>query len=518
MNATTRRAVLDLGSNSFHVLVADVTEDGEIIPVLREREMLHLGAAVAARGHIPADASRRALAVAAHLAELARRTGVQTPLAVATSALRDASNGRQVIAAIERATGITIDVIDGPEEARRAWLGVHSSVGFEMGTTLVLDLGGGSLELAAGRGDEPTRLTSVDLGVSRLSTMAPADPPNTAEIARLDAHVRSVLDTIADDYASQGFDTVVAVGGTVRRLARTIAAQDHVWLPATVNQLEVTADRLAAMRDELLTMPAVERAALPGMNTRRAGHIHVAAVVLAGTLDRLGLDGFLVSDWGLREGTLLRTLGLEASPSPAQVRMRAVERTRTKFVPDDPHLPHVAMLTERLFDEASQVHGLPTSDRELAGHAARLHDVGESLALRNHDKHGAYLVEHAEMRGFSPSETAILATLVRFHKSPTPGGDYPPWQALGDADRDRARRILALLQVADGLDRARDQSVRDVTGRVAGGRFVLTLHGDGLHVARAEVDRKTAMFEEVFGLPIELEGRVGTRTDARLLR
>lgn len=508
MSSATRQGVLDLGSNSFHVLVADVTEAGEIVPVLREREMLHLGAAVAQHGHIPAEAGRKAVAVAAHLTELARRCGVDTPLAVATSALRDASNGAQVVAAIEQATGVTIDVIDGAEEAARAWIGVHNSVGMEMGHVLVLDLGGGSLEFAVGSGHAPEQLTSVDLGVSRLSTLAPADPPDALEIGRLTAHVEQALDPIVDGLAPDGLDTVVSVGGTVRALARLIAAQDQVWLPATVNQLTIPVPRLEQTRDSLLGMTAIERAALPGMKARRADRIHIAAVVLSATLRRLGATAFLVSDWGLREGSLLRSLGIEQTPSPEQLRLRAVERTRTTFVPDDPHLPHVAHLTERLFEVTDTLHGLQAEDQEMAGHAARLHDIGESLALRNHDRHGAYLVEHAEIRGFSPSETAMLATLVRFHKAPSIDDAYPPWQALSDRDRARTRRILALLQVADGLDRARDQAVRDVTGRRRQDRFELVLHGRGLHVARAEVERKTTMFAEVFGLPIELVDRL----------
>lgn len=509
MSASVRRGVLDLGSNSFHVLVADTTADGEVIPVLREREMLHLGSAVAKHGRIPPEAAQRALSVATHLAELARRCGVDAMHAVATSALRDAENGPSVTSAIEQATGVTIDVIDGAEEARRAWLGVHASVGLDTGHAMVLDLGGGSLEFATGREDEPSWLSSVDLGVSRLSTLVPSDPPDPAEIEQLGEHVHDVLDGVIPHVDASSIDTVVLVGGTVRALARTIAAEDHVWLPATVNQLTISARRLEKMRDDLVGMTVRERTQLPGMKARRADHIHVAAIVLCAVLDRLGLADFLVSDWGLREGTLIQSMGINRTPSPTEIRRRAVERTRMTFVPNDPHLPHVAMLVERLFDESALVHNLGPADRELLGHAARLHDVGESLALRNHDKHGAYLVEHAEMRGFSPTETAMLASIVRFHKATAVDDEYQPFQALGPDDRDRTRRLIALLQVADGLDRARDQSVRNLTGRRRGDRFELALHGHGLHVARAEVDRKTKMFADVFGFPLEIVDRVG---------
>lgn len=505
-----RLSVLDLGSNSFHVLVADVHADGRIVPVAREREMLHLGAVVATHGHVPDEPRGRAVDVVAHLTELAGRLGAEQRFAVATSALRDAANGAEVVEEMAAAAGTDVRIIDGEEEARLAYRGVRSSVALADDPVLVLDLGGGSLELAVGHGADVVWSTSLDLGVSRLSPMLRRDPPGRDEVRELHARARDAVAPLRAEVDAHAPRAVVAVGGTVRALARVVAAEDHVWLPATLNQYTLPAGELAGLRDRLVSMDAEERLALPGMKAKRADHLHAAAVILTAVLEALDVEEFVLSDWGLREGLLLEAVGAVTPPTRAQLRRREVERMLTTFTPDDPHLVHVADLAVGLFDATSGLHDLAPSDRELLWCGAALHDVGESLALRSHHRHGAYLIEHAELRGFTPVETAILCTLSRFHRSRGLSTDFPPYASLRKRDRRRAEQMVALLQVADGLDRARDQAVTGLTVDRADGRVHICLEGAGLHVARTEVDRKTAMFERVFGVPIEMrEARTG---------
>jgi exopolyphosphatase / guanosine-5'-triphosphate,3'-diphosphate pyrophosphatase len=504
-----RTSVLDLGSNSFHVLVADAAADGTVVPRLREREMLHLGAVVARHGHLPDDARRLAVDTAAYLTELARRAGAEQRLAVATSALRDASNGPEVIAEMSVACETEVRVLDGLDEARLAYLGVRASVATTDEPILVLDLGGGSLELAVGTGPTVGWATSTDLGVSRLSTRLPDDPPRGKHVRKLAAHVAETLAPLRDTVAAHDPALVVAVGGTIRALARTVATKAHDWLPATLNQLVLRREALESLRDELLQLDTAGRAAMPGVKSRRADRIHVAAVIVCAALDALGLDELVVSDWGLREGTILDALGFSAVPSGPELRAREAARMRETFRPDRPHAPHVAHLTGRLFDGAREVHGLDDADRSLLLHAALVHDIGASLALRKHQRHSAYLLENAELRGFSPGELAQVITLTRFHTSRGIDTSFPPFAAMHADRRDRTRRMLALLQVADGLDRARDQSVEDLTVQVRGGAVRVVLHGRGLHVARTELERRAELFERTFGVPLELVDRVG---------
>lgn len=506
----TRLSVLDLGSNSFHVLVADLDDDGGIVPVAREREMLHLGAVVARHGHVPQEHRRRAVDVVAHLTELAGRLGAERRLAVATSALRDATNGPEVVTEMEAVTETPIRVIDGDEEARLAYRGVRASVAVDAEPLLVLDLGGGSLELVVGRGPEVTWSRSLDLGVSRLSALVRRDPARKRELRAVQDLVRSTVAPLRGDLEARAPTGVVAVGGTVRALARVAAAASDTWLPATINQSWVSTAQLVDLRDRLAPMDVDERSAIPGMKSKRADRAHVAATIVATTLEALGLDGIQVSDWGLREGALLEAMGVADVPSAPTLRRREVERMQAAFTPHDPHLGHVADLAVQVFDGTRDLHGMDDRDRELLWCGASLHDVGESLALRGHHRHGAYLLEHAEMRGFSPTETAILCSMVRFHTSRGLSTSFLPYGSLRKRDRRRAESMVAILQLADGLDRARDQAVTGLTVDHRDGLVDIALAGAGLHVPLAEVERKTDLFARTFDVDVRVVEEVAT--------
>ncbi|MFU8840210.1 MAG: HD domain-containing protein [Nitriliruptoraceae bacterium] len=500
---TVRSAILDLGSNSFHVLVADV--DGrDVVPVLREREMLHLGRAVALHGRIPDERREAARAVVAHLADRARRAGAAEVTAVATAAIRDAEDGAQVLAELSTAAGSEVEVLDGLEEARLAYLGVRAAIAVTREPVLVLDLGGGSLELAVGIGDQVQWATSLPLGVSRLSASVPTDPPKRREIRALRDHVDAALDPVLDRVAGLGPRGSIAVGGTVRALARVVAATEGRWLPATVNHLDVPTSALQRLRDRLVSIDTVTRGRIPGMKSRRADHLHVAAVILTRALERLGLAEVTVSDWGLREGLLLDRHAVSSAPSPLELRATQVTGLRRRFVPDDAHPVHVAHLAGLLFDGTAALHGLGDEDRALLQHAAALHTVGEALALRRQQVHGAYLVENAELRGFTPTEMAMLVTLVRYHASRGISSDHPAFAGLSTTDKARTERLLALLQVADALDRGRDQAVTGVGVAADEDTLVLTAHGGGLAITPDELERKTRLCSRVFDVDVQV--------------
>jgi exopolyphosphatase/guanosine-5'-triphosphate,3'-diphosphate pyrophosphatase len=498
-----RSAVLDLGSNSFHVLVADL-DRRSVVPVLREREMLHLGRVVATHGEVPTEVRAEAASVVAHLAELARRAGAEEVLAVATAALRDARDGQAVIDELSAAAGTTVQVLDGLEEARLAYLGVRAAVAVREEPVLVLDLGGGSLELAIGAGSELTWSASTPLGASRLSALVTHDPPKRKELRAIREAVDAALEPLLADVAAHAPTVTVAVGGTIRALGRVAAAEGGVWLPATLNQLRMTAAELLPIRDRLTSTDVAARARVPGMKSRRADHLHVAAVIVSRVLERLSIEEVTISDWGLREGLLLDSQAISSPPGATELRAGEIERLRRAFLPHDPHSDHVAHLATRLFDGTRPLHGLDHRDRELLHHAGRLHGIGEAIALRRQHIHGAYLVENAELRGFDPDETAMLATLVRFHRSRGIAADHPPYAALNAPDRHRTERILALLQLADGLDRAHDQAIREVEVHHEGDRVELVLTGDGLHVTADELARKTRLFSRVFDVELHV--------------
>jgi len=501
-----RLAALDLGSNSFHILVADVLPDGFIQPVLREREMLHLGGVVAEHGRIDGSHLASAVATVRHFAELARRTGVDHLLPIATAAIRDAENADEVVAALSEAAGVPVRVVDGGVEAALAYRGVRAACVFHDEPVLCVDLGGGSLELAIGSRADLLWRVSLPIGVSRLeAALVRKDPLSNKDRQRIRDAVDEAVLPILPQLQEHAWQEVALLGGTVRALARVMLADTSpAWQPMSVNMTLLPAVRFGQWAEKLAVMTAEERSAVRGMKSKRAEHVHIAALILAAVFDRVGIADVRVSDWGLREGAILEAVGMDTVPDRATLRRRAASRLRESFVPDDPHLEHVAHLAVRLFDDLRDIHGLDDRDRDLLANGALLHDLGEAINLRGHHHHGAYLLEHSEIRGFSPNEVAMLCSLVRFHKSRGLSEDYPPFASLRSDRQDRVRRMVPILQLADGLDRARDQGVHDVTCSVTDDRVLIEVHRDELHVSLDELHRKTWLFERTFGVEVEV--------------
>lgn len=494
-----RSSVLDLGSNSFHVLVADVHR-GYVDPILRERDMLHLGRVVADHGRITDEALAALLESVAHLSELARRAGATERLAVATSALRDAGNSSEVVAQIEATAGHPVQVLPGFEEARLAYLGVRAAMGVSPGGLAVLDLGGGSLELAVGTRRQPDLVSSSNLGVSRLSALVSDDPISKGDRKRLRTAVADELELSGGAFDTHLPPRVVAVGGTVRAMARVVAAADRPWVPMTLNRYPLTLQRLQELRDELCALDQDDREDVKGMKSRRADHLHIATIILVEVLQHLDVEALEVCDWGLREGVLLDAAGTQVAPSPQQLKDREVRRLHDAFTPGDDHDPHTAELAVQLFDLTRPLHGLGDDERRILHQAAMVHDIGQSLALRRHHEHGAYILEHAELRGFSPDECAQLVALVRFHSSRGLKEKHDVVRSMDDQRRVATHVLLALLQTADGLDRTRDQTVTGMRlGEVDEDTLELHLEGVGLQIAQTELARRTEVFQRVLG-------------------
>jgi exopolyphosphatase / guanosine-5'-triphosphate,3'-diphosphate pyrophosphatase len=301
-----RGAVLDLGSNSFHLLVADV-DDGRVRPVARERTMLHLGRAVGAGGRLPAADLARATVATRAFAASARRAGATELAAVATAAVRTASNRADVARALSDAAGTPLTVLSGADEARLSYLGARRGSEGCRGRVLMLDLGGGSLELATGTDDEVTWSTSFPLGSSRLAARVGEDRLTPTDRARLAREVHELVGPSSVTLRREPPTTTLALGGTIRALARMVATTDDPTATDDVHGQLIATARLQTLADALTTSTIAQRRALPGMTPDRADHVHIAAVVLTEVLRSAELPAITVSDHGLREGVLLTT-------------------------------------------------------------------------------------------------------------------------------------------------------------------------------------------------------------------
>ncbi|MDA8072134.1 MAG: hypothetical protein M0Z82_11190 [Actinomycetota bacterium] len=305
-----RAAVYDLGSSSFHLQVCDVEGDA-LVPVARYRSTLDLGAAVGATGTVPVDRVAASLRVTSRMAGRLRHLEPDVVVAVGTAALRDAVNGGAVTARIAEIIGVGVHLLDGAEEARLCFRGQRAAVWSDPEPSAGIDLGGGSLELAAGDDHSLLVATSVAVGATRLrgelGDIDPVGPPGRRVVAR------RVAEAVADwraKFDALGVCTrrVVASGGTARVLARLATArvrQGATAAPGPVDRVELPAGELDELAGTLCRLTLAQRLALPGMPTRRARSIAFGAAAMHAVTEVLGAERLVVSEWGLREGAIL---------------------------------------------------------------------------------------------------------------------------------------------------------------------------------------------------------------------
>ena len=503
-----RIAAIDLGSNSVHLLVVDARPDGTFQSLCQDKEMLRLGDVVSRTGRITDAALVTLLETVRRFATLAEANGAEEIVARATAALRDADNGAAVLDRIQDATGVRVDVISGVEEARLIFGAVRSSVIIDPSPALCLDLGGGSLELTVGDASGLRWASSVRLGVARLTAdLVHSDPLSSADRRRLRQLITSVLSPLALEVRALRPAMLIGTSGTLCDLAAMAAARSGP-LPQSLNQLTATREDLEAVHDEIVRKPVAARRRMTGLDARRADLIPAGSTVLMTAMELFGLDRLTVSDWALREGIVLDAIGhheaADWSGDSAAIRLSSVLNLCRRCSWDERHGRQVARLALSLFDQLRAIHGLGAADRELLEYGALLHDIGEHVALEGHHKHTAYLIEHGRLRGFDPAEVAIMGCLGRFHRRGEPKPSFGPFAALEPALRDRVTRLVALLRLADGLDRSHLGTVRHVhVLTVDDATVALGIEAEGdADLQLWGVRRKRDLFARVFGLEV----------------
>ena len=503
-----RIAALDLGSNSFHLLIADAHSDGTFEPLVTDKEMLRLGSVVASTGAI-GPAAGPAVEVVRRFRALAESLAVDEVVACATAALRDASDSATVVDRIEAETGVKVRVISGREEARLIFEAVRASVVIDPAPALALDLGGGSLELMIGDAQGMAWATSLKLGVGRLTAeLVRSDPPTGGDRRRVVHAVTTAIGRVLPDILS--FKPQVAVGssGTLETLIALAAGARGGPPPPSVNQMSVTVRELDAVCQDLLRLTSAERAALPGVDARRADLLPAGALLAVTVLDLTGLDELIGCEWALREGMVLDAIGhhsrAEWTGDPRAMRRDSVLSLCRRCGWNEAHARKVGRLAGELFDGCAALHHLDRADRELLELGALLHDIGEHVSMEGHERHSAYLIENGRLRGFRPDEVAVLACLARFHKRGAPKTSYEPYAQLSSDDRDRVTRLLALLQVADALDRSHSSAVREIEVYPSAGLVDVVVHADDdIDLEMWGLRRKRELFERVFRCRLE---------------
>ena len=505
-------AAIDLGSNSVHMVVVETGRAGAFQVIGREKEMVRLGARTLSKGRLSASAMERGLEALRKYKRLADSLGVEKVLAVATSAVREAKNGEDFLEQVGRELGFYPRAISGDEEARLIYLAALHSVHLEGRRTLVVDIGGGSVELAVGAGQVLEHAVSEKIGVLRMSEdFVHTDPLSEKDESRLVRHVEKALAPHAERLRRPGLDAVVGTSGTILALGAVALARSGQPVPEPLHHVTVTADAVRAARKWLVASDLRTRLKAPAMDEGRADIIVAGAVVLDTILETLGVKELTLCEWALREGLLLDYIhghrrSLARAEAYPDVRRRSVISLAERCQYHEKHARNVAALAVSLFDGTRKKHGLGDGERALLEYAALLHDIGHHISYVGHHKHTYYLIKNGDLRGFSPEEVEVLANVARYHRRGHPRRKHDGFATLPRTARRTVEVLAGHLRLADALDRSHRQVIHGL--QVSGRGNVLRVHCEVAGDPSLElwaVPRRAELLEATLGVKVHVD-------------
>ena len=480
-----RIAAIDVGTNSLHMIVVQVRPDRSFEVVDREKEMVRLGSGGLGGRALTETTTTTALQALSKFRRLADSHDVDEIVAAATSAVREADNGREFLTAIHQRTGIHVRVISGSEEAKLIHRAAVYGVDVGAGAAVVIDVGGGSVELTRGTAEQVQIAHSAKIGVIRLTEQfVRTDPIAESDARRMIRHVGAEIADVVDRIARLGFDRVIGTSGTILSLGALAAGDGRAGGSGDLRNRRVAAKQIRRLRRELSGLTLAERLRIPGLDPRRADLAVAGSIVLDTILRRLGARELTLCDLALREGLALdyirrnqaRIAKVEAYPD---VRRRSVMELAERCTFWRQHAQQVARLALALFDQLQPGHGLGDREREWLEFAALLHDVGVHISYGRHHKHSYYLIKNGDLRGFEPEEVEVVALVARYHRRGRPKRSHDGYGRLPAARRKTVRTLAAILRVAESLDRSHQQSVAAIEVLPGSQDYLLRLEPDG---------------------------------------
>ncbi len=457
-------AAIDLGTNSLHMVVVKVQPQLPTFTIIaREKETVRLGDC-GEKGNLKPEVMERAIACLRRFQGIAKTFNAEQIVAVATSAVREAPNGRDFIRRVADELDLEISLISGQEEARRIYLGVLSAMELNNQPHIIIDIGGGSTELILGDGWEPRFLSSTKVGAVRLThDFVHTDPISRNEFLYLQAYIRGTLERVIDELSSHlqpgEMPRLVGTSGTIETLAGIKAREKSGTEPTRIGGYKLTIEELQEFINRIRKLSYQERLQIPGIADRRAEIILAGALILQEAMMLLNLRSLTVCERSLREGVIvdwMLTHGLidDRLHYGRSVRERSVLNIAQKYQVDLESSERVANFALSLFDQTKGLlHNWGEVERELLWSASILHNCGLYVSHSAHHKHSYYLIRYGELLGFTEMEIEAIANLARYHRKSSPKKKHEPYQSLPRRFRQVIDQLHPLLRLAVALDR-----------------------------------------------------------------
>ena len=502
-------AAVDIGTNSFHLVVAQPTSGGRFEVIDREKAMVRLGSGSGDMKRLEPEAIDRGIATLKRFRQIAESAGASLH-AVATSAVREADNRDEFLRRARAEAGVEVEVISGAEEARLIHVGVLQGVSGLDRRHLLIDIGGGSTEFVIGEGRDVLEAVSLKLGAIRLTDrFLRREPLKKKDVAECRRFVRAYLTHPVRQAHDLGFELAVGSSGTIANLAEMVNAARGGDPLKTVSNFTFSAEELADVVNRLAKAPTVQdRLDLPGLDAKRADIILGGAIILEQAFAQLDIQEMTVSDHALREGVLLDALRQRERVSLGHLedlRRESVLHLAAICPGERIHCEHASRLALELFEATREWHRLDHRCEEWLEAAALLANVGLFVSHQQHHKHSYYVIRNSDLLvGFTDHEIEVIAQVARYHRKSAPKSGHPEFARLPEEDQVTVATLAGILRVAFALDRTRAGLVEKVSvGPGAGDRdleVVVQAGGRDVELELYTAETRKDLLEESLGV------------------
>ncbi len=513
-------AAIDIGTNSVHMVVVAIEPSLPAFTIIaREKDTVRLGDRDRKTGKLTLVAMERAIAALKRCHDLAISLQADQIIAVATSATREATNGDEFLALIEKEVGISVNLISGQEEARRIYLGVVSGMDFQNQAHIIIDIGGGSTELILADSQEIRFLSSTKIGAVRLTQdLITTDPISPTELAYLRAYTRGMLERAGSEIKHHlqlgEVPRLVGTSGTIETLMTIHALEKLGEIPNPLNGYQLTRKDVKELVKRFATLDYHQRLAILGMSDKRAEIILAGSIVLLEAMTMLDVDKLVLCERALREGVIvdwMLTHGLIDNRLlyQSEIRQRSVLKIAKKYQVNLESAERIAAFSLSLFEQTqAQLHSWNQEAKDLLWAAAILHNSGLYVSHAAHHKHSYYLIRNGELLGYTEIELEVIANIARYHRKSKPKKRHDDFMKLTEYYQYMVRHLSAILRLAVALDRRQIGAIKKIECKYDPEYRTLHLHlfpnnaEDDCALELWSLDYKKPVFEEEFGVKV----------------
>jgi len=507
-------AAIDIGTNSFHLVIVEIFEDGHFEIIDREKEVIRLSEN--SKGDIKKitkEASQRAIEALKKFSGIAESHNAEVK-AVATSAVRESQNKLEFINQVSKECGIDIEVISGVEEGRLIYLGVINAVPVYNTRILTIDIGGGSTEFVVGLKGNILYANSLKLGAVRLTKLFFPDYKVTkSKIKECKSWIEGVLNPLTRDIVMVNITSVIGSSGTIMAAALMIKSMKEKTSSITIlNNYKFSYQDLLKIQKVVLNAKTVdERNKIKGLDEKRADIIPAGIILLTTIFEQFKINEMTVSGYALREGIIIDSIKKEFNISGTtfqeDLKSKSIEKLAKSCNYDKSHCNHVAELALSLFEKLNPIHKLPKNYSEYLISAAKLHDIGYHIAHSKHHKHSQYLIANSELLGFNENEIKAISCIARYHRKSHPKNSHDDFNELPENWKNIVLKLSAILRIADALDRTHKKLINNFEIKIGKNKVSILIPNDleDVDIELWSFERRKQLFEVVYNYKIDIK-------------